>query len=37
VPWAWGEQRDEKAHGEVPCGGLLRRVPASRDAQVYGR
>jgi hypothetical protein len=22
VPWAWGEQRNEKAHGEVPFGWL---------------
>jgi hypothetical protein len=36
VSWAWGEQRNEKAHGDVPCEGLLRRMAASRYVQVYG-
>jgi hypothetical protein len=36
VPWTWCEQRNEEAHGDVPCGGLLRRMAASRYVQVYG-
>lgn len=36
VPWTWCEQRNEETHGDVPCGGLLQRMAASRYVQVYG-
>ncbi|MNK99067.1 hypothetical protein D3C87_1194480 [compost metagenome] len=36
MQWAWREQRDQMAHGEVPCGRLLRRLPVGHYVQVYG-
>ncbi len=36
MQWAWREQRDQMAHGEIPFGCLPRRLPAGHYVQVYG-
>jgi hypothetical protein len=35
MQWAWREQRDQMAHGDIPFGCLPRRLPAGHYVQVY--